>query len=148
VLWRFWWARSWSSCFLSGVENERSKRSFEVGVLSSGVKELEFSSWLDWNPNQAEVKGFCGKWWQAITMVVAKQKLDLLLQLVQVGPDIALVGSVVRSLDDQRFALGGFPSSRFQGFRDKHPLKSRTRTFRESEGRFKEGEVRYIPKEV
>jgi len=53
-----WWARSWSSCSLSGVENRRLKRSFEVGVLSSGVKVSEFSSWLDRNRNQVEIKGF------------------------------------------------------------------------------------------
>jgi len=44
---------------LSDVENGRSpKWSFEVGVLFSGVEELEFSSWLDQNLNQVEVKEF------------------------------------------------------------------------------------------
>jgi len=59
-----WWARSWSSCSSSRVENGRSKRSFEVGVLSSRVEESEFSSWLDQNPNQVEFEEFRGKWWQ------------------------------------------------------------------------------------
>ena len=87
-----WWARSWSSCSLSGVENGRSKRSFEVGVLSSGVKESEFSSWLDQNPNQVEVEGFL---WEMVAIYDNgsrnKEKLDLLLQLVWVGPNVASV---------------------------------------------------------
>jgi len=53
-----WWARSWSSCSSSGVEKGRSKRSLEIKVLSSGVDESEFSSWLDRNLNQVKVEGF------------------------------------------------------------------------------------------
>ena len=61
-----WWARSWSSCSSSGVENGRSKRSFEVRVPSSGVEESEFSSWLDQNLNQVEVKEFL---WEMVVIL-------------------------------------------------------------------------------
>ena len=61
-----------------------------MGVLSSGVEESEFSSWLDRNPNQVGFRGF-------LREMVAnyygnshdKKKLDLLLRLIQVGPSVA-----------------------------------------------------------
>jgi len=86
-----WWARSWSSCSSSGVERTRSSVGWvTVGVCSSGVEDSESSSWLDRNPNQVGFGGF-------LREMVAnyygdsrdKKKLDLLLRLVRVGPDVA-----------------------------------------------------------
>ena len=86
-----WWARSWSSCSLSGVERKRSSVGWvTVGVCSSGVEDSESSSWLDQTLNQVGFGGF-------LREMVAnyygnsrdKKKLDLLLRLVWVGPNIA-----------------------------------------------------------
>ena len=91
-----WWARSWSSCSLSGVERKRSLRGwFAVGVCSSGVEDSESSSWLDRNPNQVGFEGF-------LREMVANyygdsrdiKKLDLLLRLIRVGASVASVGSI------------------------------------------------------
>jgi len=93
-----WWARSWSSCSLSGVERTRSSVGWvAVGVCSSGVEDSESSSWLDRNPNQVGFGGF-------LREMVAnyygnsrdKKKLDLLLWLVRVGSNIASVSLLVR----------------------------------------------------
>jgi len=109
-----WWARSWSSCSSSVVWRTRSSVGWvAMGVCSSGVEESEFSSWLDWNPNQVGFEGF-------LQEMVAnyygdsrdKTKLDLLLRLTQVGSSVALGrflvvqgidGSRVKDLKCQRF---------------------------------------------
>jgi len=88
-----WWARSWSSCSSSGVENGRSKRLLEVGVLFSGVEESEFSSWLDQNLNQVEFEEFL---WQMVVnyndgSCLDVSYIDLLLRLIRVGSSVASV---------------------------------------------------------
>ena len=75
-----------------------------MGVCSSGVEDSESSSWLDRNPNQVGFGGF-------LREMVAnyygnsrdKEKLDLLLRLVRVGPNVAL-GSLgdFQGTDDSR----------------------------------------------
>jgi len=74
-----WWARSWSSCSSSGVWKIRSSVGWVVvGVVSSGVEESEFSSWLDRNPNQVEFEGVL---WEMVANYYGdsrdKKKLDL-----------------------------------------------------------------------
>jgi len=88
-----WWARSWSSSSSSGVERTRSLVGWiAVGVCPSEVEDSDSSSWLDRNPNQVGFRGF-------LREMVAnyysdsrdERKLDLLLQLVRVGPSVASV---------------------------------------------------------
>jgi len=100
-----WWARSWSICSSSGVERTRSSVGWvAVGVCSSGVEDSDSSSWLDQNPNQVGFGGF-------LREMVAnyygssrdKKKLDLLLWLIRVGPDVASGRfSVVQGIDNSR----------------------------------------------
>ena len=99
------WVRSWSSSSSSGVERTRSSVGWvAVGVCSSGVEDLDLDSWLDQNPNQVGFGGF-------LQEMVAnyygdsrdKKKLDLLLRLVWIGPNVALEEvSKVQSTDDSQ----------------------------------------------
>ena len=106
-----WWARSWSSSSSSGVERTRSSVGWvAVGVCSSGVEDSDSSSWLDRNPNQVGFEGF-------LREMVAnyygdsrdKIKLDLLLRLVRVEPNVASENvSEVQGTDDDRIKVSRY----------------------------------------